>query len=301
MRLRTLRSCTLALTAILFITAGAAAEFRLEKDLQLDPGGTLELDTDVGSLTVRGTPASGARIVVTSKYDDVDDRLDFDFREESGRVVIEVDKRGSFSRWFGSKDSLHFDIEVPRQTDLEVDTSGGRIDVRDIDGDVTAHTSGGRLSMQDIEGTLDGHTSGGAIKAKGLVGDAKLSTSGGSVSVEGITGDLLAKTSGGWIEIEGAQGEVVASTSGGSVTVRFAQGNSNGGSLSTSGGRITAYVDPAASLDIDASTSGGRVTVDLPITVQGTLSKRSINGKLNGGGTTLRLHSSGGGVSIKSL
>ena len=81
----------------------------------------------------------------------------------------------------------------------------------------------------------------------------------------------------------------------------FTVGNARGGSLSTSGGSVTAYVDPAVGLDIDISTSGGSATVDLPVTVQGRLSRNAVSGTLNGGGESLRLRSSGGGVRLRSL
>ena len=63
---------------------------------------------------------------------------------------------------------------------------------------------------------------------------------------------------------------------------------------------MTAVLDPAVSLDIDASSSGGSVKSELPLTVSGTLSRTQLRGVLNGGGATLKLRSSGGGVRIES-
>ena len=45
----------------------------------------------------------------------------------------------------------------------------------------------------------------------------------------------------------------------------------------------------------------GAATVDLPVTVQGRLSRNAGSGTLNGGGESLRLRSSGGGVRLRSL
>ena len=194
--MRLLLCClTLALAAV----TSSGADFRLEKELTLSPGGTFELDTDLGRIEVRGTSRSGARVVVTSTRDDIEDRVDFSFEEGSDRVTVKADKRGRWNEWFGWRgETLHFEIEVPHDTALELSTSGGRIDI------------------EDVAGTVDASTSGGAISASDLGGDARLHTSGGAIAVERVAGDLTAKTSGGGIRIEGAGGHVLAATSGGS-------------------------------------------------------------------------------------
>lgn len=282
--------------------AAFAGEFRMEKNLALSPGGTLDLKTDGGKVIVRGSSRSDLRVIITSEDEDVEDHYDFIFEEHGDRVVIRVERHGSFARrWFNWKNTPQFEIEAPRIVDLELHTSGGRISVEDIDGRAELHTSGGRITLDSITGTVDASTSGGSISATGLGASADLSTSGGSISVDGIDGNLLAETSGGSIKISDAAGKVEADTSGGSITAYFRAGNDAGGSLSSSGGRITAYVDADAALDLDASSSGGGVTVDLPVTIQGKISRRSVRGTLNGGGALLRLHTSGGGVSIRPL
>ncbi len=75
-------------------------------------------------------------------------------------------------------------------------------------------------------------------------------------------------------------------------------GGAAGGSLSSSGGGVRVEVDPAAKLTIDASSSGGGVDCDLPVTVRGRMARNSLHGDLNGGGATLKLRSSGGGIRI---
>jgi hypothetical protein len=68
--------------------------------------------------------------------------------------------------------------------------------------------------------------------------------------------------------------------------------------LATSGGSITLHLTSDARVDIDASASGGRVHSDLPVQVEGEISRSRLRGEINGGGPLLRLHSSGGGVRI---
>jgi len=113
-----------------------------------------------------------------------------------------------------------------------------------------------------------------------------------------VTGDIEADTSGGSVKISEAGGRVDAESSGGPIRVSFSPGNASGGSLSTSGGGITVELDPSVGLEIDAYSSGGSVDFELPITVQGKVSRTAVTGRLGAGGEMLKLRTSGGGVQI---
>lgn len=112
---------------------------------------------------------------------------------------------------------------------------------------------------------------------------------------------MRAESSGGGVTIRGAGGRVAASSSGGPVAVSFAAGNARGGDIDSSGGGVEVRIDPAVGLDLDAATSGGSVACDLPLTVQGKMSRHSLRGVLHGGGERLHVRSSGGGIRIVAL
>jgi DUF4097 and DUF4098 domain-containing protein YvlB len=295
------RQLLLATLVVLTFATAAPADFRLERELALDRGGTLVLESDSGSIEIRGVDRAAARVVITSERDDIEERYSFSFDERGDDAVVKVEKRGSWTRRIFSSDSgrMHFDIEVPRGAAIDVSTAGGTIDAASIEGQVELHSSGGRIDVAEVVGDVDVHTSGGGIGAADVRGNVRLSTSGGAIRARRIDGDLVAKTSGGPIEVEEAGGAVDAHTSGGPVRAGFAAGNDHGGSLSSSGGGITATVDPSVALDVDAHTSGGRVTVDLPIRAAGSFQRNAVRGELNGGGALLKLRSSGGSIKLR--
>jgi DUF4097 and DUF4098 domain-containing protein YvlB len=292
------------------------AETRMEKTLRLAPGGRFAIDTDLGSVTMTGSDSADAHVVVTSKRRDLDELLRFSFQENPGSVTVTARrKRGHVFPWLGGNSgSVHFEIRVPAQTLLDVDTSGGaiqvsamraearletsggRIVVRDLVGDLNGHTSGGGIDLERIRGRVNVDTSGGGIEGTEIDGAIDAGTSGGSVRLDRVSGDIRAHSSGGGIRIIEAGGRVVADTSGGGIDATFARGNDRGGSLETSGGGIEVALDPTVGLRIDAS--GNSVRADLPLTVRGTNSRRRLQGTLGSGGELLRMHTSGGGVRI---
>lgn len=247
-----------AVASLLFVSAFSFAD--VNETLRASAGGTLDLKTDAGKLIIDTHNEDSVILDVTLDGKNADD-MEVTFETDGTNVTIRGDMD---SKWgWGSSIRAEFRVTVPENYNLELDTSGGSIRIKDLTGDVDAHTSGG------------------SIKVGSITGRVKLDTSGGSISTEAIHGPLNAHTSGG------------------SIDVTIAEQLTENAVLDTSGGSISAYIVEDAQIDLDASTSGGRVRTDFD--VDGKIKKRSIRGEINGGGPTLKLRTSGGSISIKSL
>ncbi|MEM6638821.1 MAG: DUF4097 family beta strand repeat-containing protein [Pseudomonadota bacterium] len=279
------------------IFAGAANADTLQRTFDIGPGGTLVIDTQPGKVDIR-TGGDDVRVEVVRTGDRAEE-FNVEFREDGRGLTIKGSWPGVLSSWRSRpKARIEYNITVPRAFDIDVRTSGGSVAIDDLDGDVEARTSGGSIRLGQIAGEVFADTSGGSISLDGGGAGARLDTSGGSIRVGEVAGSLVASTSGGSIRIDGVGGNVRASTSGGSVEATLRGQPTEDCELSTSGGTVTLNVPSFVAIDVDASTSGGRVKSDLPLD-QATLSKRSVRGQLNGGGPTMRLRSSGGGVRIR--
>lgn len=296
------RTIVIAASAAVLSVLPALADTRIEKNLKLDPGGKLTVVSDAGSLTVSGSSAGGAHVVLTSSKDDLESRFDLKLEELPGELRISLKKKSSVSSWtdWFQNSKIAFVIEVPAQTRTDLQTGGGHVSVAGLEGDANLETSGGHIEAQRLRGNLEAETSGGHISLEKISGNAKVQTSGGHIEASDVEGNLSAETSGGHIEIRGAKGRVDASTSGGHVEVAFAKGNAKGGKIESSGGGIKVELDPAVDLNIDASTSGGSVSTDIPVKVTGKVGGSSLKGTLGKGGEPLYVHTSGGSVSIEA-
>jgi len=278
------RKTGLGLCCLVFLVGAVSCAYsqsRIEKDLELEPGGRLMVEAGASDIFVTGRPESGAHVVVTSNRADLEDLFVFRFDEEPGAVRLEL-RRRSVLPWPKSV-QVRMEVQVPRKTNVEIHTGGGDVKLSHLEGDASLETSGGDVGVSGLAGNLSARTSGGDIELRDLTGDVKVKTSGGDITLENATG------------------RVEAHTSGGDVTATLARGNARGGEIETSGGDIKVRLDPAVSLSLEASTSSGEVTSDLPLRVTGEISQSRLHATLGAGGETLRIHTNGGSVHISAL
>lgn len=309
--------------------AAAAPQEIIRESFDVAPGGTLKLESDIGSIAIRTHMSDRVEVTVKREVrtmnrrraEDIlkDFRITFDQRGDD--VVVQGDfPKDPWQRfWRNITNSLRvkFEITVPEMYNCDLHTSGGGIEIEGIEGRVAARTSGGSLYFKEIAGPINGRTSGGRIEIESAAGPVVVNTSGGSIHARDIESDIKADTSGGRILIARVRGSVDADTSGGSITIDAAEdtvrAHTSGGSITatllsqpdgecslrTSGGSITVNMTPEVSMDVDAHASGGRVSTEFPVTLRGEIKNNQLKAQLNGGGPLLYLRTSGGGIRIK--
>ena len=123
----------------------------------------------------------------------------------------------------------------------------------------------------------------------------------GAVMVSGLAGRVAAQTTNGSVTTKNLTGAVEARTTNGSVNVDLASMGSEKVFLRTTNGSVTLNVPDTARADILATwTNGGiRVADDVKIEVS-ERGRRRFEGRLNGGGPPIELHTTNGGIRIRS-
>lgn len=290
------------LAATLCTSVALAAQRTYDKSLNAPPGGRLTFDADVGSVSVVGSDAP--RVVIHADLEGSEsflDRLHIDVEQTPSGVAISAHvPHSDFFGWFNfGSTRVRFTIQVPRNYPVDLRTSGGGLDVRDLNASVRGKTSGGGIRVQNVTGDVNMHTSGGSVEAQHLNGPAELSSSGGPIDVTDSTGNLDLDTSGGGISIQNDDGTINAHTSGGPIRAELR--SNRGIDLSTSGGGITLLLPRNTHASINAETSGGGVTCDFPITTTQFGNGNHLQGTIDGGGAQISLHTSGGSIHIAPL
>ncbi len=320
--------CGLLLAASTLVASDV--EDQLTRSYQVKPGGTLAVEADRGSIEVKSANGDQVAIEVLRKVSgESRDRAEeilknhqvkFSQDGDTVQVRAELDK-GWNSNWRdkGRNLQVRFLISIPKKFNVDLKTAGGSIKVADLTGQARSQTSGGSLNFGQIEGPIFGRTSGGSINVAGCKGDVDIKTSGGSIHLGDVDGNTTAQTSGGSLTVKQVNGKTVVKTSGGNIDVAEVKGSleaiTSGGSitasvadqpsgdcrLQTSGGSIKVSVSDKVAVDVDPKTSGGGVRTELPVAavVHGEHKPNVLQGKINGGGPTLSLHTSGGGIFLQ--
>lgn len=313
----------------LALTASAASEENLTRELAAAPGEKLIVDVDFGAIEVGVGADNKVSLEAHRKIDFANEAKE---KEYLAAVPITIAKEGNAvtirsrgrkpHEWYAHSctTDANYVVRVPKKFEVGLRTDGGKVNVRDITGNVNAHTSGGRMTFAHLEGTLDGETSGGAIEAEDCRGPIDIETSGGHIKVSDGKGTLNAHTSGGRVEVRNFSGDTEVRTSGGDLDLEKISGKlvgkTSGGAirasipgplagdvrLETSAGSIEFSVPASAAFEIDANTSVGQVVSRLPIQaidVHQEHLREHLHGTLNGGGKSVRLGTSAGNITIQ--
>ena len=264
---------TLRLSAISLIftlsSAVLAATEDIEQEFDVSSGGTLIMDSDAGSIKVESWNRDQVLVRISNP-----DGFDVNMTQKGDSVFVSAESEGrGFFRSSGS--NISFRVSVPKQYSVELETGGGSIQIGEISGgDVKAYTSGGSIDIQDVDGNVEVDTSGGRITIGNVTGDVIADTSGGGISIGNVQGDMFANTSGGHITVGQGAGRVELDTSGGTIRAGWALGPII---VDTSGGNI---ILEGSETSVKADTSGGNITVEK--------SNGSVDADTSGGSITIR-------------
>ena len=266
--------------------------------------------------------------------DEIKQRLDEDYTIDvsvnNNKLVASVKRKKLLNINWKKSLNVSFKAYLPVNVTTDIETSGGSISIANLNGEQSFTTSGGSISVDNVKGKMKGRGSGGSIHINNSSDDIDLETSGGSIDAKQCTGNIRLKTSGGSIELNDLDGTIDAETSGGGINADDIKGKlvtgTSGGSIrlsnlycsveaETSGGGIEASIKDGAKM-VKLKNSGGNISLQLPINkgfdlslnankinmqmknFSGSVDERSIEGKLNGGGTQVNVRSTGGKIDV---
>jgi DUF4097 and DUF4098 domain-containing protein YvlB len=194
----------------------------------------------------------------------------------------------------GSGDQKIEDIQGP----LRASAGSGNITANRISGEVRVNTGSGDIKLETVKGSVYANAGSGNINANGIAGGFYSETGSGDVTlVQDATGHVVAKTGSGHVNLKNVKGGVEARTGSGGVE---AQGEAKGDwDIHTGSGDIVLHLPSQAAFNVDARSNSGDVTVNHPITVQGSVKKNQVQGKVGNGGPLLSLQTGSGEIRIE--
>jgi DUF4097 and DUF4098 domain-containing protein YvlB len=218
------------------------------------------------------------------------DALEVKTSQEGNRIELEVKRprAETFSGFgFHQSASARLIVSVPRNVDI------------------IARSGDGSIKIERVNGRLELRTGDGGIRAVDVGGELILDTGDGSVTVEGARGRLEVDTGDGGVNVAGRLTAVKLHTGDGSIIYRAEPGSemSENWEITTGDGGVTLYLPQTFGAEIDAHTGDGSIRNDLdivgsPQTERGE-SRRTLRGRLGGGGREIRVRTGDGTIRFR--
>ncbi len=221
-------SFLLGITALIInLSCGITAAFAhdapqdIKGNFHVKPGGTLTVDSEIGTINVQTADKNEVKVVVTreveGKLDSIAQKAltDFEVTFEQNNSDIRIEGKFKRDRRYWMKNGhplrFHFQVTVPSQSNVDLKTAAaGAIHVDNLDGTVRAKTSIGNIHLGEIQGAVWGKTGGpGKITLKGCQSDVDLESGVGNIELVTVAGKVIAKTGGpGKITLKGCQSDI---------------------------------------------------------------------------------------------
>jgi hypothetical protein len=252
-----------ALAAGLLSAAVHAEEYT--KSFNISNRASVHVDTNDGAVVVTTGDSKQVEFHVEYSGYEIEKSLHIESSQSGDEVNLTARIPNHWHFTLGSRRTLHIEVRMPKNADLQVKTGDGSIKVGDLSGNVDLHTGDGSISA----GGLDG-------RCEAVSGD-------GRIRLSGRFDALRAKSGDGSIEVEARHGSKLDSS----------------WSIRSGDGGIEAALPADLAADLDVTTGDGHISSDIPITVEGLISKSRIHGKLNGGGQELVIHTGDGSIRLR--
>jgi len=315
---------TVAVLSFYLPAAALAAEGHFARTLQVSGPVDLVVQTGSGTIDVRTGDSSSVRITGTIKssggwFDSSDAESKVRYLESNPPIEQHgnIIKIGHIENHEVEHNiSISYELVVPTETRLrsntgsgdqsinglrgpaEASSGSGRLRLNNIGDVVRASTGSGRITADGVKGELHASTGSGQIEATGVAGGLHASTGSGSVTLKQTApGDVEVNTGSGTLELEGVHGRVRAETASGNITVE-GEGQESW-RLSTASGNVTVRLPGRQGFTLRAHTVSGSVHTEREMTVQGTMSKHGLEGKVGDGGFLLDVSTVSGNIRVE--
>jgi hypothetical protein len=302
---RSLFAITLAVLFTSAIAFASTPQGTFDKTLQVSGPVDLEVLTHSGDVTVRA--GSSGSVVIRGKIY-VGDRW-FGGRHEDDVHAIEqnppIRQEGNNIHidYVNYRNiSVDYEITVPAQTTVRSRSGSGDQTIEGTQGNVDVQTGSGDVKLRSLKGEVRLQTGSGDVRAHEISGAVRGGTGSGDVQIEEAgPGDIDLHTGSGGITARGVQGSFHGEAGSGDIT---AEGTQTGSwEIHTGSGNVHVRLPSNSAFDADISTSSGTIDVGSPIemTVQGRVQeeRKSIRGKVRGGGPLLRVRTGSGDIQIE--
>ncbi len=299
----------------------SAAEGTFDRTLQVNGAVNLQIETGSGSINVRTGSSSEVRVTGHIRSSDWMGSAEDRVKKLESNPPIQQSGNDIRIGHIDDPDlrrniSISYDVVVPASTQLRSTTGSGNQEISGISESLEASTGSGSLKISRIGSSVHAHSGSGNIDVDGAGGSVWVRTGSGSIHATGVAGGFDGETGSGHLTLEQTSpGSVRAETGSGGLDLHNvhgslqaqagsgnikAEGEATGGwMVHTGSGSVQLRLPQNASFDLDAHTGSGSINLSHPVTVQGSIGKKEVRGKVGGGGVPIEVQTGSGNIEIE--
>lgn len=282
-------------TALIFISSSLCAGDPVDRSLEADPEGTVEIKVIKGRVNVQGWNQSIVQVKGT-----LDDHAEgLVFERDGNRIKLKVEIPNKTMGGKGSDLTIH----LPQPSQLEASGIATDFSITGTKGAVEINTISGDLALQRVDGPI---TSGS------ISGDVRITEAAGQVEVNTVSGDINLDGSGNTYELATVSGDVrlrapllsnlKGATVSGDMEIRTGLSAAAKVGLDSVSGNIALFVqgDINARFDLETGPGGdirNKLSEEMPAAEKYT-GAESLSIKLGSGSGRVKMETFSGTLSI---
>lgn len=324
-----MRTHKLALPGIILFAAAfsllslqaSAANNTFDKTFTVSGPTRLELSNASGNVTIRGSAdgkvvhihgkVTGGWSLWGSSEKNIAEAVSNPPLEQRGDTI----RVGKDTSWLKNV-SIDYEIEVPRETEIDAGVASGGVTIDQVRGPVKCSSASGYVHVYRIERDTQLNAASGAIEVSGIGGFLRVHSASGSVNIANVKGEISASAASGSIEIENPGDRVEASNASGSLRITGANndvrahvisgpinitGNPSANrlwELKTVSGSVDIRVPANSSFLLSADATSGNIRTNIPVMIE-EQGKHSLRAHVGDSRGRIEVHTVSGGINVE--
>ena len=214
--------------------------------------------------------------------------------------------------------SIDYQIEVPKDTEVDAGVASGGITVDQVRGPAKVSSASGYVHVYRVERDAQVSAASGSIEVSGIGGYLNISSASGDVSISDVKGDIKANAASGSIRVKHPGDRVDVSSASGTVQITDASndvkahvisgsirvsGNPSGNrfwDLKTVSGSVDIEVPSAASFLLSAESTSGDIRTSIPVIIE-EQNKHSLRAHVGSSTGRLEVRTVSGGINVRGV
>lgn len=299
----------------------AMVEERKEWNFDLNKDGSVEVKNVSGDIRISSWEQDSVKLIarkVAGNQKDLETiKIEIDSSKNKLKIKTRINNGPRLFRWTSNL-TVHYEIFIPRETSVEIDSVSGDVRVNGVGGSFNGDVISGDVEVNGVKGPVDIDSKSGNIEIAGAENGVECDTVSGNMSLTDISGKADLETVSGSIRINRLKGSVNAETVSGNIILLGIEDAQRVKTESVSGdvtfkGKVTDYgkyelsahsgdirieVPEGSGFRVEAETFSGEINIEFDIRMSGKMNTRKIIGRVGDGSCEFELSTFSGDIVI---